>query len=135
MRHQTARTQWHLSQITGEIEPIERGRHVLGARRKSERETKKPRCAKPSAPKRSRRRMEPILHWRKSKADAQTSLSAWPPLLGARIFDLAGQVTRSFVARHIPYTCIAPGPPLDLLRHDLTLRIFRIWPLYASCTA
>ena len=27
-------------------------------------------CAKPSVPKRSRRRMEPILHWRKSKADA-----------------------------------------------------------------
>src|SRR5689334_13311551 len=64
-------TQWHLSQITDEIEPSERGQHVLGARRKSERKTRKPRCAKPSAPKRSRRRMKPILHWKKSKAEAQ----------------------------------------------------------------
>src|SRR5215472_9592476 len=57
-----ARRRWHLRQITDEIEPSERGRHVLGARRNSERETRKPRCAKPSAPKRSRRRMKPILH-------------------------------------------------------------------------
>src|SRR5215831_19181616 len=70
MRHQTARTQWHLSQITGEIEPSERGRHVLGARKKSERETRKLRCAKPSAPKSSRRRMKPILDRTKSKAEA-----------------------------------------------------------------
>jgi len=34
------------------------------------RRTRKLHCAKPSVPKRSRRRMEPILHWRKSKADA-----------------------------------------------------------------
>jgi hypothetical protein len=38
--------------------------------KKSERETRKPRCAKPSAPKRSQR-MKPILHWKKSKAEAQ----------------------------------------------------------------
>src|SRR5215469_13745986 len=69
--NQPARRRWHLRQITDEIEPSERGRHVLGARRKNERETKKPRCAKPSAPKRSRRRMKPILHWKKSKAEAQ----------------------------------------------------------------
>jgi len=61
---------WHLSQITDEIEPSERGRHVLGARRKSERETRKLRCAKPSAPKPSRRRMKPTLNWTKSKAEA-----------------------------------------------------------------
>src|SRR5690348_11932553 len=71
VRDQPARRRWHLRQITDEIEPSERGRHVLGARRKSERETRKPRCAKPSALKRSRRRMKPILHWEKSKAEAQ----------------------------------------------------------------
>ena len=54
-------TQWHLSQITDEIEPSERGRYVLGARRKSEREMRKLRCAKPSALKPRRRRMKPIL--------------------------------------------------------------------------
>jgi hypothetical protein len=63
-------TWWHLSQITDEIEPSERGRHVLGARRKSESKTRKLRCAKPSAPKPSRRRMKPILDWTKSKAEA-----------------------------------------------------------------
>jgi hypothetical protein len=63
-------TRWHLSQITDEIEPSERGRHVLGARRKSERETRKLGCAKPSAPKPRRRRMKPILNWTKSKAEA-----------------------------------------------------------------
>ena len=63
-------TRWHLSQITDEIESSERGRHVLGARRKSERKTRKLRCAKPSAPKPSRRRMKPILDWMKSKAEA-----------------------------------------------------------------
>jgi hypothetical protein len=71
VRDQPARRRWHLRQITDEIEPSERGRHVLGARRKSERETRKPRCAKPSAPKQSRRRMKPILHRKKSKAEAQ----------------------------------------------------------------
>src|SRR6516225_8445643 len=65
-----ARRRWHLSQITDEIEPSERGRHVLGARKKSERETRKLRCAKPSAPKSSRRRMKPILDRTKSKAEA-----------------------------------------------------------------
>src|SRR6516165_9744719 len=64
-----ARRRWHLSQITDEIEPSERGRHVLGARKKSERETRKLRCAKPSAPKSSRRRMKPLLDRTKSKAD------------------------------------------------------------------
>jgi hypothetical protein len=44
----------------------------LGARRKSERETRKPRYANPSAPKRGRRQMKPILHWKKSKAEAPT---------------------------------------------------------------
>jgi hypothetical protein len=43
---------------------------VLGARKKSERETRKLRCAKPSAPKASRRRMKPILDRTKSKAEA-----------------------------------------------------------------
>jgi hypothetical protein len=43
---------------------------VLGARRKSEGETRKLRCAKPSAPKSSRRRMKPILDRTKSKAEA-----------------------------------------------------------------
>jgi hypothetical protein len=38
---------------------------VLGARRKSERETRKLRCAKPSATKPSRRRIKPILNWTK----------------------------------------------------------------------
>ena len=47
-----------------------RGRHVLGARKKNERETRKLRCAKPSAPKSSRRRMKPILDRTKSKAEA-----------------------------------------------------------------
>src|SRR6516164_9403240 len=46
----------------------DRGRHVLGAMKKCERETRKLRCAKPSAPKSSRRRMKPILDWTKSKA-------------------------------------------------------------------
>jgi len=41
VRNQPARRRWHLRQITDEIEPSERGRHVLGARRKSERETRK----------------------------------------------------------------------------------------------
>jgi hypothetical protein len=63
-------TRWDLSQITDEIEPSERGRYVLGARRKSERETRKLRCAKPSAPKPRRRRMKPTLNWSKSKAEA-----------------------------------------------------------------
>src|SRR5262249_15839594 len=71
-----ARRRWHLRQITDEIEPSERGRHVLAARRNSERETRKPRCAKPSAPKRSRRRMKPILHWKKSKAEALFAVQA-----------------------------------------------------------
>src|SRR6516162_8746435 len=53
-----------------EIELTEQGRHVLGARKKSERETRKLRCAKPSAPKLSRRRMKPILYRTKSKAKA-----------------------------------------------------------------
>src|SRR5262249_46718227 len=69
-RDQSARRRWHLTRITDEIERRERGRHALGARRKSERETRKPRCAKPSTPKRSRRRMKPILHRKKSKAEA-----------------------------------------------------------------
>ena len=43
---------------------------MLGARKKSERETRKLRCAKPSAPKSSRRRMKPILDRTKSKAEA-----------------------------------------------------------------
>lgn len=68
--YSTARTQWHLSQITDEIEPSERGRRALGARRNSERRTRKLRSAKPSTLKPSRRRMKPILHRRKSKADA-----------------------------------------------------------------
>src|SRR6516165_7214362 len=71
-----ARRRWHLRQITDEIEPSERGRHVLGARRNSERETRKPRCAKPGAPKRSRRRMKPILHLKKSKAEALFAMQA-----------------------------------------------------------
>jgi hypothetical protein len=66
-RSQPARAQWHLSQITDEIEPSERGRHVLGARRKSERRTRKLRYAKPNAPKPSCRPVNPPL--RKSKAD------------------------------------------------------------------
>ncbi len=45
---------------------------MLGAMRKSERKTRELRCAKPSAPKPSRRRMKPILHWRKSKVEAWT---------------------------------------------------------------
>ena len=49
----------------------DRGRHVLGAMKKCERETRKLRCAKPSAPKSSRRRMKPILDWTKSKAEAR----------------------------------------------------------------
>jgi hypothetical protein len=49
---------------------VERGRHVLGARRKSEREMRKLRCAKPSAPKPSRRRMKPTLNWTKSKVES-----------------------------------------------------------------
>ena len=71
-----ARRRWHLRQITDEIEPSERGRHVLGARRNSERETRKPRCAKRSAPKRSRQRMKPILHWKKNKAEALFAVQA-----------------------------------------------------------
>jgi cold shock protein len=70
MRKQPARMQWHLSQITDEIEPSERGQHVLGARRKSERRTRKLRYAKPSAPKPRRRQTNPPL--RKSKADTWT---------------------------------------------------------------
>jgi hypothetical protein len=80
-----------------EIEPSERGRHVLGARKKSERETKKLRCAKPSAPKSSRRRMKPILDRTKSKAEAYAA-SAAPkgtfPYLGQKqtsIFDRFGR--------------------------------------------
>jgi len=54
---------------------------VLGARRKSKSETRKLRCAKPSAPKPSRRRMKPILDW---TADAardleRAGLSSIPP--------------------------------------------------------
>ena len=44
-------------------------------------------------------------------------------------------ITKFFAPRHIPYTCMAPGPPLVLLRRDLTLRIFDIWPLYEFGTA
>ena len=73
MRNQPARTPWHSNQITDEIEPSERGQHVLGTRRNNERRTGKLRCAKPSAPKSRRRRMKPLLHRRKSKADAPTS--------------------------------------------------------------
>ena len=40
--------------------------------KKNERETRKLRCAKPSAPKSSRQRMKPILDWTKSKAEAYT---------------------------------------------------------------
>jgi hypothetical protein len=69
VRNQPARTRWHLNQITGEIEPNEQERHALGARRKSKRRTRELRCANPSAPKSNRRRMKPILHWRKGKAD------------------------------------------------------------------
>src|SRR6516165_10393524 len=68
--NQRERRRWHLRQIKDEIEPSERGRHVLGARKKSERETRKLRCAKPSAPKSSRGRMKPILDWTKSNAEA-----------------------------------------------------------------
>src|SRR6516165_1287915 len=75
MRNQPARTPWHSNQITDEIEPSERGQHVLGTRRNNERRTGKLRCAKPSAPKSGRRRMKPLLHRRKSKADAPTSES------------------------------------------------------------
>jgi hypothetical protein len=67
---------WHLSLIMDEIEPSERGRHALGARKKSERETRKPRCAKPSTPKLGRRRMKPVLDWTKSKAEAHTRRAA-----------------------------------------------------------
>ena len=52
---------------------------MLGARKKRERETRKLRCAKPSAPKSSRRRMKPILHWTKSKAEAYTPRTAPTP--------------------------------------------------------
>jgi len=41
-------------------------------------------------------------------------------------------ITVSFVFRHIPYTCIAPEPVLELLRRDLALRTFRIWSLCGS---
>jgi len=62
---------------------------VLGARKKSERETRKLRCAKPSAPKSSRRRMKPILE-RKSKAEAYAPGAApkgtFPSPFGFRFF-------------------------------------------------
>ena len=48
---------------------------MLGARKKSQRETRKLRCAKPSAPKSSRRRMKPILDRTKSKADGRSNLA------------------------------------------------------------
>src|SRR5690349_8987065 len=47
----------------------------------------------------------------------------------------SARLRKSFVSRRIRYTCTAPAPPLDLLRRDLTPRIFDIWPLYESGTA
>jgi hypothetical protein len=44
-------------------------------------------------------------------------------------------ITTSFVCRHIPYTCMAPEPVLELLRHDLALRTFRISSLCESVPA
>ena len=49
---------------------------MLRAKKKSERETRKLRCAKPRALKSSRRRMKPILSWTKSKAEAYTASAA-----------------------------------------------------------
>ena len=74
---------WHLSLIMDGIEPSERGRHVPGVKKKSEKETRKPRCAKPSTPKSRRRRMKPILDRTKSKAEAYTRRAALDPVMAS----------------------------------------------------
>src|SRR6516165_4278371 len=54
---------------------------------------------------------------------------------GDRVTHNQSVFTTSFVFRHIPCTCIAPEPGLEVLIRGLALRTFRILPLCESAPA
>ena len=107
---------------------------MLGARKKSESETRKLRCAKPSAPKSSRRRMKPILDRTKSKAEAYAPGAApkgtFPSPFSFRLFWLEFQ--------RLPAVEGAPAvkPPFDVrFGHERLLLVTAFYSIKATMSA